>query len=533
MESDLPNANAERSAQRGGESAPAPGAAGGADAEPPKVFSISQYNQSVERKVRTFPRVWVKGVIMQLNVRGRIAYITLGEFGEGESRPRAVLEATLWTSELEVFNLRFASLPTPLALRVELKVAFLLEANFYVPSGRFQPRVVDIDEKFTLGELSLTRQKILERLSQEGLLRKNKQVELPELPLRVGLVTAPGSAAFQDFTTVLLGAGFSFQILFAAARMQGDATEATVLHALKAVVRAGAEVVCIVRGGGAKTDLVYFDSEAICRAIANCPVPVLTGIGHEIDNSLADLVAHLNLITPTDCAKFLEARLGQGYADLAGKAAELREAWRLECQDAWHSLAQTASAVRRTWEGRRAAEEMRARSQANALGSRTRRAIRESWRQLALDRKGLARGPRKLVRLERLRFANRTQGLRRAWDGLRSGTQLLLGARAQALRTGAAAMLAAQAAQTGQTRRLVRSLWKQGARAGREALALKDRLVHAADPARLLGLGFSLLRAADGRIIRSAAEAALGDVVTNQLADGILESRVTGKKETG
>jgi exodeoxyribonuclease VII large subunit len=358
-------------------------------------------------------------------------------------------------------------------------------------------------------------------------------VELPELPLRVGLITAPGSAAFQDFTTVLLGSGFSFQILFAGARMQGDATEATVLHALKAVVRAGAEVVCIVRGGGAKTDLVYFDSEAICRAIANCPVPVLTGIGHEIDNSLADLVAHLNLITPTDCAKFLEARLGQGYADLAEKAAELREAWRLECQDAWHALAQTASAVRRTWEGRRAAEEMRARNQAQALGSRARRALGESWRQLALDRKGLARGPRKLVRLERLRFANRTQGLRRAWDGLRSGTQLLLRARAQALRTGTAALMAAQAAQAGQTRRLVRSLWKQGARAGREALALKDRLVHAADPARLLGLGFSLLRAADGRIIRSAAEAAPGDVVINQLADGLLESRVTGKKETG
>jgi len=523
MESDLPDPGAESAA----------GTAGKAEAEAPKVFSITQYNQSVERKVRTFPRVWVKGVIMQLNVRGRIAYVTLGEFAEGESRPRAVLEATLWTSELEVFNMRFASLPTPLALRVELKVAFLMEANFYVPSGRFQPRVVDIDEKFTLGELSLTRQKILERLAQEGLLRKNKQVELPELPLKVGLVTAPGSAAYQDFTTVLLGSGFSFRILFAGARMQGEATEATVLHAIKAVVRAGAEVVCIVRGGGAKTDLVYFDSEAICRAIANCSVPVLTGIGHEIDNSLADLVAHLNLITPTDCAKFLEARLGQAYSDLAEKAAELREAWKLECQDAWHALAQTASAVTRTWEGRRAAEEMRARSQAKALGSRARRALRESRRKLALDRKGLARGPRKLIKMERLRFSNRTQGLRRAWDGLRSGTQLLLRARAQSLRAGIASLLAAEAAQAGQTRRLVRSLWRQGARAGREALALKDRLVHAADPARLLGLGFSLLRSADGKLIRSVAEAAPGEIVINQLADGSLESRVTGKKEAG
>jgi exodeoxyribonuclease VII large subunit len=525
MGSDLPLKDAASAASRP-EPADAPEAA-------PKVFSISQYNQSVERKVRAFPRVWVQGIIMQLNVRGRIAYITLGEFAEGESRPRAVLEATLWTSELEVFNMRFANLPVPLALRVELKVAFLLEANFYVPSGRFQPRVVDIDEKFTLGELALTRQKILERLSREGLLRKNKEIELPALPLKVGLITAPGSAAFQDFTTVLLGSGFSFRILFAGARMQGEATEATVLHALKAVVRAGAEVVCLVRGGGAKTDLVYFDSEAICRAIANCPVPVLTGIGHEIDNSLADLVAHLNLITPTDCAKFLEARLGQAYSDLIEKASELREAWRLELQDAWHALGQTAAAVTRTWEGRRAAEEMRARAQAEALASRSRRALREARRKLALDRKGLERGPRKLVRMERLRFANRTQGLRRAWDGLRSGAQQFLAGRVQALRAGASALLAAESARAGQTRRLVGSLWRQGARAAREALALKDKLVHAADPARLLGLGFSLLRAADGRILRSAAEAAPGDLVSNQLADGILESRVTARKENG
>src|SRR6185369_11273138 len=118
MESDLP--------KPGPESAAGPLRAAEAEAGQAKVVSITQYNQSVERKVRTVPRVWVKGVIMQLNVRGRIAYITLGEFAEGESRPRAVLEATLWTSELEVFNLRFASLPTPLALRVELKVAFLL-----------------------------------------------------------------------------------------------------------------------------------------------------------------------------------------------------------------------------------------------------------------------------------------------------------------------------------------------------------------------------------------------------------------------
>jgi exodeoxyribonuclease VII large subunit len=306
-----------------------------------------------------------------------------------------------------------------------------------------------------------------------------------------------------------------------------------VLHALKAVVRAGAEVVCLVRGGGSKTDLVYFDSEAICRAIADCPVPVLTGIGHEIDNSLADLVAHRNLITPTDCAKFLEMRLGEVFSDLAVKAADLGEAWRLAAQDAWHGLAQAAAQATRAWEKRKSAEEMRASALAGALASRARRTLSEARGRLELNGKGLARGPRKLIRMERLRFANRVQGLRRAWEGLRAGSALLLISRRQSLRTGAAALLASGRGKARQARKLAASLWRQGIRAGSEELALKEKLVHAADPARLLARGFSLLRTADGRPIVSAAQAAPGDLVVNQLADGTLESRVTGGKENG
>ena len=244
-------------------------------AQSPKFFSITQYNRSVERLLKSqVPQVWVKGVITQLNVRGKIAYITLGEFEEGDTRPRAVLEVTLWSSELEVYNLRFARLPTPLVLRVELKVALQVEANFYVPSGRFQPRVTGIDENFTLGELSITRQRTLERLLKEGLLERNKRLRLSDWPLRVGLITAPGSAAYHDFVSVLLQSGFSFRIAFAGAKMQGEATESTVLSALERLGKLSLDVICLVRGGGSKTDLVYFDSENIARAIALCPIPV-------------------------------------------------------------------------------------------------------------------------------------------------------------------------------------------------------------------------------------------------------------------
>jgi len=170
---------------------------------------------------------------------------------------------------------------------------------------------------YTLGELALTRQGILQRLDKEGLRDRNRLLPMPPLPLRVGLVTAPGSAAYHDFTKTLSASGFAFEVVPAYARMQGNETESTVLQALgKLAVTPGLDVICIVRGGGSKSDLNYFDSEALCRAIAMSATPVLTGIGHEIDQSLVDLVAWRACITPTDSAKFLVACVDTAWTDV-------------------------------------------------------------------------------------------------------------------------------------------------------------------------------------------------------------------------
>ncbi|MEO6094895.1 MAG: exodeoxyribonuclease VII large subunit [Fibrobacteria bacterium] len=505
---------------------------GGLAEAPLKVFSITQYSRSVERLLKVqVPKIWVKGVITQLNQRGRIAYLTLGEFEDGDARPRAVLEVTMWTSELEVFNLRFSKLTTPLALRVDLKVAFLLEANFYVPSGRFQPRVLDIDEKFTIGELTVTRQKILERLHKDGLIQSNKLRALVAWPLRVGLITAPGSAAYQDFTTVLLKSGFSFRIAFAGAKMQGEATEATVLYALQALQKLPLDVICLVRGGGAKTDLVYFDSENICRAIAACPIPVLTGIGHEIDNSLADLVAYANKITPTDCAKFLEGMLGECYARLAECHQEVREAWTIECQESWHGLAQLASAIKHRWEGRRAAEDMRFHEQARALGAYARQSVRSEKERLRIDGIGLQRGPKKILRIQRLRFANRSQSLVYAWKRFQRDCGHALHKRLFRLRERSRQHLDAHRLVGSQSVIRVKSWWTQEFRAGKESLSLKGRLIRAANPEIMLNLGYSLLYGKDGKLIGSVSQVAAEDVIVSRLRDGSVECRVLASKK--
>jgi exonuclease VII large subunit len=211
---------------------------------------------------------------------------------------------------------------------------------------------------------------------------------------------------------------------------------------------------------------------------------------------------------------------------------KLAEAWRMECQDGWHGLAQRASALRHTWEGRKRAETIRCSEQARILSSVARQGLRSEAQRLAQDHIGLLRGPEKIVRLERLRFANRTQALEHAWQGLRDNSGHALREKALRLRDKAERRMEGEGERLRQARRLAASGWRQGLRAGREALSLKDKLVHAADPARLLALGFSLLRTRDGRPVRGVADVAEGEVVINQLKDGTVESRVIGKEET-
>ncbi len=362
--------------------------------------TVTKYNQSVERKFKEFPPVWVKGVITQPKPYGRNVYFSLGEYEEGNTTPKAVLDVFMWTSQLNDFNARFALLPKPFVLSEGLKVSFLLEANFYVPKGRFQPRVRDVDEMFTLGELGRTRQKTLERLQKEGLLDRNKKLLMVEVPLRIGLITAPRSAAYQDFTTVLLQSGFAFEIFFVPVPVGGPDTEDSVANAIGSLMKIPLEAVCIVRGGGSKTDLVFFDSEKICRAIALCPVPVLTGIGHEIDRSLADMVAHADLITPTDCAKFLEGRASDAWSDLRRRAASLRETWQLVYQECGYDAIRKAQGLRGAWEGRARREALRQSHAGKGIAAGTRRLLRSASEKLVLNHTGLMRGPFKISRLE-------------------------------------------------------------------------------------------------------------------------------------
>jgi exodeoxyribonuclease VII large subunit len=150
-----------------------------------------------------------------------------------------------------------------------------------------------------------------------GLFDRNKGLAFPELPLNIGLITSEGSAAFADFMRIVRDSPYCFSITLFDAHMQGENTVPEVIRGIKSLERRpGVDSIVIIRGGGAKTDLFSFDDMELCRAIALCTKPVITGIGHEIDVSVADLVAHTYRVTPTDVARHYIALADEVWAFL-------------------------------------------------------------------------------------------------------------------------------------------------------------------------------------------------------------------------
>ena len=185
------------------------------------------------------------------------------------------------------------------------------QVTYYPPQGRVQLVMSLIDPQFTLGQMAAARQKLLDQLATDGVLDLNHQVPFPALPLRVGLITSDQSAAYHDFVDQLTSSGYPFHVTLVDTRVQGIEAVPGVVSALELADRSRAadgfdvDVMVIVRGGGARTDLVVFDHEDVARAIAGCRLPVIVGVGHETDRSVADEVAHTSVKTPTAAAQVL------------------------------------------------------------------------------------------------------------------------------------------------------------------------------------------------------------------------------------
>jgi len=289
-----------------------------------------------------------------------------------------------------------------------------------------------LDVHYTLGEAARRREEIVRRLTAAGMHQVNRELELPALPLRVGLITSLGSDAYNDILRSLGDSGYAFDVTVHGARVQGQSTEPSVLNALDWFAQRSDrfDTILICRGGGSRTDLVWFDTERLGRAVALVPLPVIVGIGHEQDHSVLDAVAR-SCKTPTaaagllvECTTRALARTEDAGHEILDLAAEWIERQHRESEERAKRLATAARHQLDLARGRLHQIERQARSSAHAAlhTSRERLAVsmhripREARRLLELGSERLASRRRRLVLLDPRRVVERGYAILRRQD---------------------------------------------------------------------------------------------------------------------
>ncbi len=282
-------------------------------------LTVSELNQYIKDVINSgFPQtLWVCGEIQGFN-RNKDKSHVFFELIEKEKNSRNVKSriglVIFANRKLQIQNILKKS-ENAFSLKDDIEVKFACKIDYYAPHGAVRLVVESIDPVYTLGKLAQDRQQLIAELKQKGVLDKNKTLSLPLVPLSLGLITSDDSAAYNDFLSELQKSGFGFKIYVRNTIMQGKNTPADVCAAIKELEGIkDLDVILITRGGGSIADLSCFDNKDIVEAIAGSRLPILSGIGHEINTTITDLAAHTFAKTPTALAQGL-VKMVTAYLD--------------------------------------------------------------------------------------------------------------------------------------------------------------------------------------------------------------------------
>lgn len=273
-------------------------------------YSISQLGELIKFTLENElePTYWVIGEVADFRQAAQgHAYFELVE--KQGNQVLAKMRSNCWQFTFRGIASRFESM-TGTGLKNGMKVLAQVQATFHPVYG-FSLNIKDIDASFSLGERARIRQETIDRLTREGLLRINASREFPQVIQKIAVISSPTAAGYGDFINQLEQnpAGYKIYHRLYPAPMQGNEAVNGLISAIEAIendqVHLGFEAIVLIRGGGAQLDLDCFDDYRLAAKIAQTTLPVLTGIGHERDETIADLVAHTRLKTPTAVAEFL------------------------------------------------------------------------------------------------------------------------------------------------------------------------------------------------------------------------------------
>ncbi len=250
---------------------------------------------------------WVEAELSECRERGGHCYMELVEKDDKNNTPIARASAKCWRQTWQMVQPYFER-TTGQPLRAGLKVLLKVYAQFHEAYG-FSWIVTDIDPTYTLGDMARRRQEIIRQLKEEGVFDLQRELRLPLFAQRIAVISASNAAGYGDFCRQLEdnGYGFHFTIQLFPAIMQGEQVESSIINALNQIYNdiSHYDVVCILRGGGATADLSGFDTLALAENVAQFPLPIITGIGHDRDESILDMISHTRVKTPTAAATLL------------------------------------------------------------------------------------------------------------------------------------------------------------------------------------------------------------------------------------
>jgi exodeoxyribonuclease VII large subunit len=499
-------------------------------AGPPGYVRVSDVIRGVGTALRrTFPTsLWVKGEVSDYRVPGQgHHYFNLVERQEDGSQ--VVLPCAVWKSNWP--HVRQKLLNGGIALASGQEMLFQGTVRLYDAAGKLTFHVSDVYPEFTLGQIEAQRRAVLDRLQREQLIGLNRRVELPAVPLRVAVLSSRNAAGLLDFEQVLSKSGYAFSVLRCEVPVQGPMVERSVCRALEVLALKQQElrldVICIVRGGGTATDLGWWNSYAICAAIARMPIPVITGIGHERDRVAADEVAHATAPTPTAAAEFLCSQARNADAELREAADRMAAVVSQLLAGAGHAVEAAQQEIVHLTTASVSQEHHLIRSFREQYTANARRAlaphadaVRRLHDALLQDAGWMLRGELRAILDMRTAVATvARQDARQAGQALVATTGDFAALIERNLNTLAetredtTAEVAAHADQViDQKGKLLRHL---------------SDLVRAYDPIHVLRRGFSITLNVKGKAVKSAADLAPGETIITRLAAGQIASTIT------
>jgi exodeoxyribonuclease VII large subunit len=274
-----------------------------------KIFTLLEVTRSIQKTLseRYTSAFWVKAEMNKLNLYPSSGHCYPDLVEKKDGKIIAEIMSNIWRDDYQRINNSFLKvLKEP--LKNGINILFLAKIT-YEPANGLRLRIMDIDPSYSLGNLEKEKQESIERLKREGIFNQNKSLQLPLLPKRIAIISVDTSKGYSDFMQIIEtnAWGYKFFLMLFPALLQGDRAVGTIMNQLSRIQRVihHFDAVAIIRGGGGDVGLTCYNNYELSKAIARFPIPVITGIGHSTNETVSEMIAFKNAITPTELADFL------------------------------------------------------------------------------------------------------------------------------------------------------------------------------------------------------------------------------------